>query len=247
MSTDDHTTNPPLKRCKTCGEEKPATFEFFYKQGKFLRQPCKLCILNAYVWKRAKPPKPPKGFKRCTKCNTVFPATLEYFYNKATENRMCSECKQCHSKVAKVYRESHREQFRESERRWRAAHPHRPAEIARAYRKRNPARVREANKQYYATHPEHRKAAKHRRRARKANAGGTYNQNDIKLMRKACHNKCYYCGSKFVDDRFHVDHIVPLSRGGTNSLENLVLACPHCNQTKNNKLPHEWPEGGRLL
>lgn len=48
--------------------------------------------------------------------------------------------------------------------------------------------------------------------------------------------RCYYCGNRFRDDvpglRCTVDHIVALSRGGTNELCNLRLACSHCNQRK---------------
>lgn len=44
-----------------------------------------------------------------------------------------------------------------------------------------------------------------------------------------------------------VDHVVPLVKGGSNGPDNLVIACSTCNLRKNDKLPHEWPEGGRLL
>jgi 5-methylcytosine-specific restriction endonuclease McrA len=40
---------------------------------------------------------------------------------------------------------------------------------------------------------------------------------------------------------------VPVSRGGSNDISNIVLACPSCNLQKGTRLPHEWPEGGRLL
>jgi 5-methylcytosine-specific restriction endonuclease McrA len=39
---------------------------------------------------------------------------------------------------------------------------------------------------------------------------------------------CCYCYKALGSD-FHVDHIIPLSFGGTNNLSNLVLACPKCN------------------
>lgn len=43
-----------------------------------------------------------------------------------------------------------------------------------------------------------------------------------------------------------VDHVVPLSRGGADDAENIVISCPTCNLHKHNKLPHEWLEGNRL-
>jgi 5-methylcytosine-specific restriction endonuclease McrA len=42
--------------------------------------------------------------------------------------------------------------------------------------------------------------------------------------------------------------VIPLDRGGSNGPENIVIACPECNHSKHNKLPHEWNgSGGRLL
>lgn len=46
---------------------------------------------------------------------------------------------------------------------------------------------------------------------------------------------CAYCGGK--GDT--IDHVLPRSRGGTDSWENLVAACGPCNTRKSNRLPHE--------
>lgn len=49
---------------------------------------------------------------------------------------------------------------------------------------------------------------------------------------------CKYCGSRGV--RLECDHIIPMSRGGNNSLENLVTSCFICNRSKPAKLLTEW-------
>ncbi len=49
---------------------------------------------------------------------------------------------------------------------------------------------------------------------------------------------CVYCG----EPANHVDHVIPTSRGGDTTLENLVAACWHCNISKNNRTPSEWPQ-----
>lgn len=49
---------------------------------------------------------------------------------------------------------------------------------------------------------------------------------------------CCYCGKS--DVKLTIDHIVPISRGGTNSLNNIALACGHCNSSKGNKTLDEW-------
>lgn len=43
---------------------------------------------------------------------------------------------------------------------------------------------------------------------------------------------CSYCDVKLGDD-WHVDHVVPVSQGGPDSLANYIPACPSCNVSKN--------------
>jgi len=100
--------------------------------------------------------------------------------------------------------------------------------------------------QYYCAHTEQAKAANRRRRARLKNCEGTHTAQDILLQYKRQNGKCYYCQTN-VSKNYHIDHIVPLSRGGSNNPSNLVIACPHCNMSKGKKFLHEWLEGRRLL
>jgi 5-methylcytosine-specific restriction endonuclease McrA len=51
--------------------------------------------------------------------------------------------------------------------------------------------------------------------------------------------KCKYCGVSVRHRQCHVDHIIPLSRGGTDDFDNLALACVDCNQRKYNKIYFE--------
>jgi 5-methylcytosine-specific restriction endonuclease McrA len=53
--------------------------------------------------------------------------------------------------------------------------------------------------------------------------------------------RCQYCGASAEN----VDHVVPKSRGGEHSWENVVAACRRCNSRKENRQPHEV--GLRLL
>lgn len=57
---------------------------------------------------------------------------------------------------------------------------------------------------------------------------------------KRCGFACAYCGSRPPLVVLHVDHVVPVSKGGTNAPENLVAACELCNQGKSN-LPLDAP------
>ena len=45
--------------------------------------------------------------------------------------------------------------------------------------------------------------------------------------------------------RYHVDHVIPLSKGGSDGRENIVISCPSCNMSKKDKMPEVF--AGRLL
>jgi len=47
---------------------------------------------------------------------------------------------------------------------------------------------------------------------------------------------CHYCGTSAPDVVLHIDHIHPVSKGGSNDLTNLITSCKSCNQGKSNKL-----------
>lgn len=53
------------------------------------------------------------------------------------------------------------------------------------------------------------------------------------------HYRCEYCGHKATE----VDHVLPISRGGTNERTNLVAACYECNRGKRAKTVEEWRNG----
>jgi 5-methylcytosine-specific restriction endonuclease McrA len=105
--------------------------------------------------------------------------------------------------------------------------------------------VYETKKKYRLDHPDKMRANKHKYRARQQTAEGSNIPFDEKVQFKRQKGKCYYCQCKL--DKYHIDHVIPLSRGGTDHPDNKVLACPSCNLKKNDKLPHEWAKGGRLL
>lgn len=51
---------------------------------------------------------------------------------------------------------------------------------------------------------------------------------------------CLYCGGEFKHADLTRDHIIPMSRGGIDSWENVVTACYRCNNHKGNRTPEEW-------
>lgn len=52
--------------------------------------------------------------------------------------------------------------------------------------------------------------------------------------------KCAYCGQRRNIKYMTVDHIIPLSKGGTNDIGNLQCTCKRCNNLKGDMMPDEF-------
>lgn len=199
--------------------------------------------------------------RKCTKCGTEYPATIEYFHkSKGGKYGLRSNCKTCNTAASMHYFDAHPEKRREGfrryytthseeikkkARRWAEANPEKKRASSRQWRKTHPELAKQRIRQWTETHPDKVRTISHNRRARKHAAEGTHTVSDVQTQLKRQRSKCYYCGRKLT--KYHVDHVVPLVRGGRNSPDNLVIACPRCNHAKHTRLPHEWTEGGRLL
>lgn len=74
--------------------------------------------------------------------------------------------------------------------------------------------------------------------ALKKGAEGRHSEQDIENILKEQNYLCNGC-SVFLES-YHVDHMIPLSRGGSNWPSNLQCLCSYCNCSKNNKTMDEW-------
>lgn len=51
--------------------------------------------------------------------------------------------------------------------------------------------------------------------------------------------ECQYCGDGFRTQELTFDHVIPRSRGGRTTWDNIVTACQECNLAKGDKMPHD--------
>jgi hypothetical protein len=159
---DNHTSDIPLKRCTGCGNEYPATTEFFYKHPAGLhglRARCKACCRNYF---KEFPPAT-SGVKTCSACGQTFPATAEYFHrNKRHKTGLTCYCKSCAINRTKDWEREHPEQRDLSKRLWRERNQERLNAKSRQTRRENGVYKREywnnreqhlsKAKQYYHEH-----------------------------------------------------------------------------------------------
>lgn len=90
------------------------------------------------------------------------------------------------------------------------------------------------------------KINKHKRRALEKNASGKLSNGITNKLLTLQNNLCIVCRNKLI--KYHIDHIVPLSKGGSNDDYNVQLLCPSCNHQKNAKHPIDFmQQKGYLL
>ena len=145
-----------------------------------------------------------------------------------------------------AYYAAHAEGERARSRAYYAANKEKKAARFAAYHEAHKEELNTKHARYRAANRDKYRAISIRRRARKMQAEGTHTVADIKDQYARQKGKCFWCGKR-VGKQYHVDHVVPLSRGGGDGPDNLVISCPTCNCRKGEKLPHEWAEGGRLI
>lgn len=251
------------KVCFSCGGRKDAATGFprSAKHADGVLNVCRDCD-NAEKRRRRQPkfPKPSSGQKFCNGCGQYLPFS-DFAKANGRPNGLQSRCRACCSAHARAVREAAPPRIKApvlpglkycgkcgeqkpSNQAYFHANRLSPDGLAavckachlmssREWRARNPDKVRA----YAAT-----------RRARAVHAGGVHTDKDIQRQFQSQKGLCYWCRSPLEmtgKQKFHADHLIPLTRGGSNGPENLVCACPACNTSRNNKLPHEWM--GRLL
>lgn len=186
----------------------------------------------------------------CSKCRVDKPAD-QFCKDKHAKSGRKGHCKPCANEMTRKWRKRNPQYIAE----WREKHPgydqdwysnHRESALQakRNWVENNPDRMDECRRRWREANPESMRFAAARRRARKLKAGGSHSRAQLKkllISQKGC---CWWCGEK-LGATYHADHRVPLAKGGSNDIANIVLACAPCNLSKNAKMPDEFC--GRLL
>lgn len=205
--------------------------------------------------------------KRCTKCKQEFPATTDYFTKRSDRDAFRSRCINCarednrkriaewrhenpeaakekHRLDAQTFRDRHREQVQAND---RARRRKRFEQDPEKERERERERFKRRNAKNPLPHRLKSRRSNHKRRQWKlqnTTLDNHYTAQDIQAHIKTQEGRCWWCNKPFGSD-FHIDHRIPLKRGGSNSAENVCISCAKCNRSKSDKMPWEW--NGRLL
>lgn len=110
----------------------------------------------------------------------------------------------------------------------------------------NQERMRARSKKWRSQNPESVNAYTRNRKARLKANGGFHNGKDIKTILVSQKYKCAYCKIK-LRNKYEVDHITPLSGGGSNNPCNLQIVCGPCNREKKAQDPIDYAKSLGLL
>jgi 5-methylcytosine-specific restriction endonuclease McrA len=116
---------------------------------------------------------------------------------------------------------------------------------ATSWEKLNPEKAKAYRKAYVASVRHKRAAYEQNRRAKKA-AGGELPVDIVQRLLELQKGKCACC-TKPLKGLYHLDHIMPISRGGENTERNVQLLLPQCNLQKNAKDPIDFMQSRGFL
>ncbi len=250
-----------LKRCSICEQWYPPTRQFFYSSRTGLRAECKACVRSMRRARYQVDPQPQRQLTRryyaahveeCRQKERDRRKTEAYRERdrqrrsrerdkrRVREQQRRDRDREGYRKNQREYRAANRERVREQQRQWRRDHIDLARERGRRWARNNPDKHYAAYLRSKAKNPEMYRRSDRKRRARKCNAPGEHTAADVNRQYEVQQGLCYWCSSA-LHGLYHVDHIIPLSRGGSNWPDNLACTCARCNQSKGNKLPYvEW-------
>jgi 5-methylcytosine-specific restriction endonuclease McrA len=117
------------------------------------------------------------------------------------------------------------------------------------YYEQNKEQIKKRAREYYQRNKARYFAAGIKRRALQIKASG--NLKALRYFVKQVQSKafafCYYCQTKVRTTEIHFDHMIPLSKGGEHSVDNICVSCATCNLKKHSRSVSEWRRKGQQL
>lgn len=243
-----------LKVCTKCEEELPLSEFHKHQSGKYgVRSQCKPCV-KAYNAENREDIA--EYHRRYRETHREEKAARDKAYAQKHREKIAEyqkayrqENAETASEYQRKYREEHREALIEYGREYYKANRHKRVEYSREYYRQNRSAIAAYGREYYKANreaidarvreycerkPEVRRHAQNNRRAKiRDSMVVKFSAEDLALRMSYFGNKCWMCSGPFE----HIDHVKPISKGGSHMLSNLRPACRSCNSSKSAKWP----------
>lgn len=203
------------KKCRNCGKE------YSNKRRKYCSEKC----MDAF--NVAKYTKVDRTEKECLFCGKKFfsikrkycssnCAAKNNYWKKYREDKLKKVyCKKCGEKLTHGRQEYCRNCYKEH--------------VSEVRKKRRKERMQDPK---YISYLRQRAIIEKHTRKAKIKSGGSFTEKDWKDLCGKYDNKCLCCGE---EKKLSVDHVIPLSRGGSNTIDNIQPLCVLCNSKKGTK------------
>lgn len=224
------------KKCGKCGEFKPFSAFYKMKSNKMhgLGPWCKPCMdAKRKGWAKANPERQHETGLACARRGYK-----TRWQRRKNDPKRIAYMREYH----KRYAPENAEKIKAKNAVWHLRHKERRNAdvLAKYYANREEWWAR--NKAWAKAHPEamnaYTRQCEAKRRAAKLKAPGSWTEKDIKKLYELQRGKCMACRCD-LSKSFHRDHIVALSKGGSNDISNIQLLCKSCNSRKHAK---DWTQ-----
>jgi 5-methylcytosine-specific restriction endonuclease McrA len=199
------------KVCKDCGVEKDLAD--FYKHSGMADghlNKCKVCVRTRIQKHRREHP---EQYARMEKARTNLPHRVE---------------------ARRKYQEEHKEQISAYKKKWAEVNEASVSASKRKHYELHQDEIIARTKKWGQDNPDKVKQAQannsRKRRAAKHASPGNFTAEEFKALCESYGNKCLACGD--TEAALQADHIVPLTRGGSNDIDNIQPLCGTCNRKK---------------
>ena len=182
--------------------------------------------------------------KICIKCKQELPATLEFF--SKNRNTLQPSCKPCKAKASKEWSLANPGKVQARAISWSRSNPEKRNAIARKWSRSNPEKVAASGKSWRLSNID--KVRGYTRKRRTLILGNEHTpyteQEIIDIYGTNCHiclepidfNAPRHPAKPGWQKGFHIDHLIPVSKNGSDTLENVRPAHALCNISKSNKI-----------
>lgn len=182
--------------------------------------------------------------KICQKCK-IAKSKNEFGKHSSKIDGLHPQCKTCRAD----YRARNAKNISDYQKAYRSSRPGERSRQQMKYAAKNPGKVAEKDRRYRAKHPEKISAHHRNRRALKMQAEGRHTADEVRSILQSQNGLCAGCKTELSttgDNKYHIDHIMPLALGGSNWPKNLQCLCPKCNMSKGAKHPDIWAKENGL-
>ena len=205
------------KKCNKCGTVYSGDLsKYFHKHSKLkdgYRNDCKMCrrTTNKPIVK--------EGHRICSKCKNELPLNEEYFMKDSTKkNGLSNICKQCDKEKGKKYRKENKDKLKETKKKYMQTQKGKQALKNGMLKRRERITIGVLKTRKPITHEQWEDCLKY------------FNES------------CAYCGThqNNLEWTLEQEHIIPLSKGGTYDVSNIIPACRTCNVSKKDRKLETW-------